>query len=118
MTGGQVQVQVVVYHLADDPVLLRRAYDESSRRLRGTPGLLQDELQQGVTDERSFAVVSRWRDWDAFAAWEASAGHRDQTAPMRPFRDHVRSRPFEIFRIVSGNGAAAATAAQGGKAAS
>jgi heme-degrading monooxygenase HmoA len=95
------QVQVVVYHLADDPEAVLAAYHQSSARMAGTPGLLANELQQGVADERSFAVVSRWAGWADFASWEASAGHRDQTAPLRAFRDHTRQRPFEVFRVTA-----------------
>ena len=104
MTG---QVQVIVYHLADDPEAVLAAYHESSARMAGTPGLLGNELQQGVTDERSFAVVSRWAGWADFASWEAGAGHREQTAPLRAYRDHTRQRPFEVFRVTARHGAAA-----------
>jgi heme-degrading monooxygenase HmoA len=99
------QVQVVVYHLADDPAAVLTAYQQSSARMAGTPGLLGNELHQGVTDTRSFAVVSRWAAWADFAGWEASAGHREQTAPLRPFRDHTRERPFEVFRVTARYGA-------------
>lgn len=99
MTG---EVQVAVYYLADDEVAVTAAYHESSARMAGTTGLLRDELHRGVTDERSFAVVSRWSGWAAFAAWEASPGHQDQTAPLRQFRDRTRARPFEIFQVAAG----------------
>ena len=68
---------------------------------------LGNELQQGVSDERSFAVVSRWAGWADFASWEASAGHRDQTAPLREVRDHTRQRPFEVFRVTARYGVGA-----------
>ncbi|GAA4608319.1 heme-degrading monooxygenase HmoA [Actinoplanes octamycinicus] len=97
-------VQVMVYHQADDYDQVLVAYLESSRRMAGTPGLLGNELQQGVADRRSFAVVSRWSGWDEFATWERSPGHQEQTAPLRPFRDHSRARPFEVFRVAARHG--------------
>ncbi|MGC4769688.1 antibiotic biosynthesis monooxygenase family protein [Micromonospora sp. DT44] len=105
------QVQVVVHHLTDDAVAVRAAYEESSARMAGTPGLLSNELHQGISDPRSFAVVSRWAGWPDFAAWESSPGHRDQTAPLRPFRDHTRPRPFEVFRVTARHGTPALTEA-------
>ncbi|BCJ48006.1 antibiotic biosynthesis monooxygenase [Actinoplanes ianthinogenes] len=92
---------MVVYHQADDYHAVLAAYHESSERMAGTPGLLGNELQQGVADRSSFAVVSRWSGWDDFASWEGSPGHREQTAPLRPFRDHSRARPFEVFRVAA-----------------
>ncbi|MCM2387243.1 antibiotic biosynthesis monooxygenase family protein [Streptomyces albipurpureus] len=112
MTGAAVEV--VLYHLDDDPASVTAAYHEASRRMAGTPGLLGNQLLVAVGDPRSFVVVSRWADWAAFTAWEGGAGHQDQTAPLRPFRDTTRERPFEIYRELARYGTARATAPASG----
>ncbi|GAA3501779.1 antibiotic biosynthesis monooxygenase [Streptomyces prasinosporus] len=99
-------VEVVLHHLADAPEQVLAAYHRVSRRMAGTPGLLGNRLMTAVDDPRRFVVVSRWADWDSFAAWEGGTAHKDQTAPLRPFRDTARARPFEIYRELAGYGAA------------
>jgi heme-degrading monooxygenase HmoA len=99
------QVQVVVYHRSDDPAAVLTAYDESSARMHGTPGLLGNELHRALGDPRGFAVVSRWASVRDFTGWEAGPGHKEQTAPLRPFRDHTRQRPFEVFQVTARYGA-------------
>ncbi|MFB9364632.1 antibiotic biosynthesis monooxygenase family protein [Kitasatospora sp. NPDC001664] len=104
MTAGAVEV--VLYHLSDDPAAVLTAYHESSRRMAGTPGLLGNRLLGAPGRPDCFVVVSRWADWEAFERWEGGARHRDQTAPLRPFRDTARERPFEIYRELASYGAA------------
>ncbi|MEW2608853.1 antibiotic biosynthesis monooxygenase family protein [Streptomyces sp. NPDC047880] len=96
MTGGAVEV--VLYHVSDDPDRVLPAYHEASRRMAGTAGLLGNKLLHALGDPRSYVVVSRWSDWEAFTAWESGPAHKDQTAPLRPLRDTGRDRPFEIYR--------------------
>lgn len=100
------QVEVVLYHRSDDEEAVVTAYHEASRRMAGTPGLLGNQLLRAVGDTRSFTVVSRWADWSAFTAWEGSAGHKDQTAPLRPYRDFGRERPFEVYQVAASYGSA------------
>ncbi|WP_030420243.1 antibiotic biosynthesis monooxygenase family protein [Streptomyces sp. NRRL F-5065] len=100
MTGGAIEV--VLYHLSDDPGLVLPAYHESSRRMAGTAGLLGNRLLHAMGDPHSYVVVSRWSDWEAFSAWESGSAHKDQTAPLRPLRDTGRDRPFEIYRELAG----------------
>ncbi|SDL64848.1 Antibiotic biosynthesis monooxygenase [Lentzea albidocapillata subsp. violacea] len=95
------EIEVVLHHLCDDENAIGVAYVESSRRMAGTPGLLGNHLMRLLGDERGFAVVSRWADWESFSRWEGSTGHKDQTAPLRPYRDLSRARPFEIYRVVA-----------------
>ncbi|MFI0411605.1 antibiotic biosynthesis monooxygenase family protein [Actinomadura sp. 3N508] len=90
-------VEVVLYHLSDDEGRVIAAYHEASRRMRGTPGLVDNRLLTSKADPRSYVVVSRWTDWESFIAWEGGATHKGQTAPLRPFRDGERDRSFEIF---------------------
>jgi heme oxygenase (mycobilin-producing) len=106
VTGSQVEV--VLYHVCDDREEIVSAYHESSRRMAGTPGLLENKLLTAMDDPRSFVVVSVWQDWAAFAAWESGAPHKNQTAPLRPFRELTRKRPFEIYNEVARYAAASA----------
>ncbi|MBV1935726.1 antibiotic biosynthesis monooxygenase [Streptomyces sp. BV286] len=65
--------------------------------MAGTPGLLGNKLLHALADPHAHVVVSRWSDWEAFTAWESGGAHKEQTAPLRPFRDTGRDRPFEIY---------------------
>ncbi|MDH6113738.1 heme-degrading monooxygenase HmoA [Kitasatospora sp. MAP12-15] len=103
MTGGAVEV--VLYHLSEDPDAVLAAYHEASRRMAGTAGLLGNELLTAVHHPSCFVVISRWADWESFARWEGGAEHKEQTAPLRPFRDGKRDRPFEIYRELASYGA-------------
>ncbi len=95
-------VEVVLYHLSDEPEAVVAAYHEASRRMAGTPGLLGDKLLRSAADERTFVVVSRWASWEAFAAWEGGERHKDQTAPLRPYRR--AQHPFDMYRQIAGYG--------------
>lgn len=99
MTDGGVRV--LLYHVADDAAGIEAAYHEASERLAGTPGLLGNELLRSVHAENGFVVVSSWADLAAFDAWEQGAGHKDQTAPLRPYRDLSLARPFAVYRVAA-----------------
>lgn len=95
------EVEVLLYHVSEDEDAVSEAYHESSMRMAGTPGLLENRLLRAVGDSNAYTVQSRWSDWDTFATWEQSAGHKDQTAPLRPFRDHQRDKPFEVYQVMA-----------------
>jgi heme-degrading monooxygenase HmoA len=65
------------------------------------PGLVGSELLQAQREEGSLIVMSEWESAEAFAAWEASEGHRPTTAPLRHQLDTTRPRPFERYRILA-----------------
>ncbi|RSM44884.1 antibiotic biosynthesis monooxygenase [Amycolatopsis balhimycina DSM 5908] len=99
MAGGTVRV--LIYAVADEDGV-GRAYHEISAALRGTPGLLGNELlREFGNDDGGFAVMSEWVDRDAFQAWEQGPGHRDVTAPLRPYQDTGRGRPFGLYEVVA-----------------
>ncbi|KNB50325.1 antibiotic biosynthesis monooxygenase family protein [Streptomyces caatingaensis] len=98
MSGG---LRVMLHHVTDDVPGIESAYHEASSRLAGVPGLLGNELLRSVHDPRGFVVVSSWRDVAAFRAWERGAAHRDQTAPLRPYRDLSLERPFGVYRVTA-----------------
>ncbi|MFD5589668.1 MULTISPECIES: antibiotic biosynthesis monooxygenase family protein [unclassified Streptomyces] len=99
MTG---EVRVLVYQAAADEAQLdavRAAYHQVSRRLAGVPGMLGNELLRNPLDPTALAVMSRWESLDAFRAWEEGAGHRQDTAPLRPYRDTRTASPFAVYEV-------------------
>lgn len=94
-------VEVVLYHLSDRGEDVLEAYHEASRRMSGTPGLLGNRLMNELGRSDSYVVVSHWDCWESFEAWEGGADHKDQTAPLREFRDTERARPFEIYKVLA-----------------
>ncbi|MCZ4097862.1 antibiotic biosynthesis monooxygenase [Streptomyces sp. So13.3] len=96
------EVLVMIHHQARDEAELaavREAYHVVSRRLADVPGMLANELLQSALDPSALTVVSRWADLAAFQSWEEGAGHRADTAPLRPYRDTRLSAPFGIYRV-------------------
>lgn len=80
---------------------LVQAYHESSKALQGTAGLLRNELLRSLHQPERFAVLSEWEGRDEFMAWEQSARHKGQTAPVREFADSSPERaPFAVYDVV------------------
>ena len=94
-------VEVVLYHLCDRGEDVLAAYHEASRRMAGTPGLLGNQLMTELGRPDSYVVVSHWDSWESFEKWETGEQHKDQTAPLREFRDTHRARPFEIYKVLA-----------------
>lgn len=100
-------VRVLLFHRAEDAAdapAIEAAYHRVSQTLAPVPGLLGNELLRGVHDPNGFVVVSTWRDLAAFTAWEQGAGHRDATAPLRPYRDTAGGRPFGVYQVTAEHG--------------
>ncbi|MQY11632.1 hypothetical protein SRB5_17510 [Streptomyces sp. RB5] len=96
------EVRVLVYQAAHDEEQLeavRAAYHLVSKRLAGVAGMLGNELLRSPADPTALVVVSRWRDLDAFLRWEQGDGHRNDTAPLRPYRDTRHPVPFGIYEV-------------------
>lgn len=99
---GAGQVMVVVHHQARDEgemTAIGEAYHVISARMAGVPGLLGNELLRSAVDPTTVLVVSRWADLKAFQAWEQGEGHREDTAPLRPYRDRRLPVPFGIYEV-------------------
>lgn len=81
------RVRVLVYAKAgeDDVLAVEAAYRRISEHLRGTGGLLGNELLRDPTDPSSFVVMSLWDSLGAFQDWERSPEHKPATGPLRPF---------------------------------
>ncbi|AQZ63515.1 Antibiotic biosynthesis monooxygenase [[Actinomadura] parvosata subsp. kistnae] len=99
--GGPVSGQVrVLLHITAEhsgAAAVEDAYHRTSRALRGIPGLLGNELLRSAHDPTSFAILSWWRDMDAYLAWEQDPAHRTITAPLRPMQDTSRSSSFAVY---------------------
>ncbi|MFG2561778.1 antibiotic biosynthesis monooxygenase family protein [Streptomyces sp. NPDC048496] len=100
--GGGDGVRVIVYQAAYDEgqlAAVREAYHQVSERLAKVPGMLGNELLRSPADPTALAVMSRWESMQAFLAWEAGAEHRQDTAPLRPFRDTRTPVPFAVYEV-------------------
>lgn len=91
----------MLFNDTEDVAGIQAAYHQVSNRLAGTPGLQGNELLHSVLEPTGFVVVSTWRSMEAFQAWEQGAGHREETAPLRPFRDLRRGNPFGIYEVTA-----------------
>lgn len=97
------RVRVLIYALAPEdgpgPAAVTTAYHRISEALLGTPGLLGNELLHSRIDERRFVVMSEWASLTAFQRWEQGPDHQKTTAPLRPYQDASRGRPFDILTV-------------------
>jgi heme-degrading monooxygenase HmoA len=99
--SGGGRVRVLIFAVADAEGV-ERAYHEISTALRGTPGLLGNELLREFGPAAgTFAVMSEWASREAFHDWEQGREHRDVTAPLRPYQDTSRDRPFGLYEVVA-----------------
>ncbi len=85
------------------------AFQEVTRKVKGTPGHMRDELLRDVTEPTpegepsSYILLSEWESVEAFLAWEDAPIHRQTTTPMRPYwAGAIERRMYEVaFRLVS-----------------
>jgi heme-degrading monooxygenase HmoA len=101
-----VRARVLIYALAReaDPegVEVEKAYHQISAALAGVPGLLGNELLREVgSGESTFVVMSEWESMSAFQRWEQGVDHRGTTAPLRPYQDSRRGRPFALYEVTA-----------------
>ncbi|MEJ3750554.1 antibiotic biosynthesis monooxygenase [Actinomycetes bacterium KLBMP 9797] len=100
MTG---RARVLIWHRApaDDPDAVEKAYDQISRHLAGTPGLLGNELLRATDDGGRLLVMSEWESLAAFQTWEQGTRHKQTTSPLRSYQDRERTPFFEIYEVVA-----------------
>jgi len=93
----------MIYAAAPDgsPDAVAQAYHDISDQLRGTPGLIANELLSGIDNPSSFVVLSEWESEEAFFAWEAGPDHRQATAPLRPYQDRRSRGSFGVYRVAA-----------------
>lgn len=103
---NDLPVRVLVYAMAPaaQPGAIASAYHKISQDLRGTPGLLGNELLRSAHDPAAYVVASYWAGLRAFRAWELGDDHRITTAPLRPFQSAGRSAG--IYQVVGSYSAA------------
>ncbi|MQS07447.1 antibiotic biosynthesis monooxygenase family protein [Streptomyces alkaliphilus] len=99
--NGTGRVRVLLYLRADptEDGAVAEAYHRISSDLKGTDGLLGNELLRELTDPGAFAVLSEWESAEAFRTWEAGSGHRNTTSPLRRHQDRERPTPFALYRV-------------------
>jgi len=78
-----------------------KAFESVSRRVKGTPGHLGDELLRSDDDPGAYVLLSEWESREAFLTWEDAPVHREATTPMRPFwqgrvERHIYDRPVGL----------------------
>lgn len=97
------RARVLIWHRAPagDPEAVHRAYEQISKDLAGTPGLVGNELLRSTADPATVLVMSEWRSLADFQHWESGAEHRPATSPLRPFQDRERDRFFEVFEVAA-----------------
>jgi heme-degrading monooxygenase HmoA len=96
------EVRVLVFQAAYDETQLaqvRAAYHQVSERLAQVPGMVGNELLRSPMDASVLVVMSRWESLAAFQKWESGADHRQDTAPLRPFRDTRTAAGFAIYEV-------------------
>ena len=60
------------------------AYAEVTRKVKGTPGHVQDELLRDTSEPGAYILLSEWESKEAFLSWENDPIHMNTTTPMRP----------------------------------
>ena len=72
------------------------AFGEVTRKVKGTPGHITDELLRSEDDPGAYILLSEWESREAFLTWEDAPVHREATTPMRPFwQGRVERRIYE-----------------------
>ena len=100
MSAGRVQV-LLFAAAPDTPAAVHEAYHHISRRLAGTPGLVQNTLLEKADAPGSFVVVSVWENLAAFQRWESGPRHRTVTAPLRPYHDRAMGTAFGVYQVAA-----------------
>jgi heme-degrading monooxygenase HmoA len=75
------------------------AYLQVTERMRGTPGLLRDELLHDADRPGTYVLLGEWESEEHFRSWESAAGHQEISAPMRPFWTGRAER--RIYRLAA-----------------
>ncbi len=97
------RIRVLVWYRCPQPDLddFVAAYHAIGAELTSVPGMLGSELLLTRREEGSLVVMSEWESVEAFATWEASAGHKPTTAPLRQYADTTRPYQFELYQILA-----------------
>jgi heme-degrading monooxygenase HmoA len=80
-----VRVMVRAQIREEDAAAFEAAFAEVTRKVRGTPGHVRDELLRAEGEPGSYILLSEWESRQAFMDWEDAPIHRQTTTPMRPY---------------------------------
>lgn len=73
------------------------AFAEVTRKVKGTPGHINDELLREDGEPGSYILLSEWESKEAFLAWEDAPIHMQTTSPMRPYwAGRVERKIYEV----------------------
>jgi heme-degrading monooxygenase HmoA len=74
----------------EEQAAVEEAYHRVSDSLRGTPGLLCNELLHSHSQPSSYVVLSEWESLESFRVWEQGPVHRGSTPdPLRRYTTGV-----------------------------
>jgi 2-polyprenyl-6-methoxyphenol hydroxylase-like FAD-dependent oxidoreductase/quinol monooxygenase YgiN len=82
--GPGIRVMVTVTVGEGEEEAYERAYLKAAKRVRMTPGHVQEELlwEPGT---RTFHIFAEWEDEQSFNAWLDNPAHLEQTGPLVPY---------------------------------
>ena len=89
------------------------AFAEVTRKVKGTPGHIQDELLRDTTGSdimpgaepdpepegagTAYILLSEWESREAFLSWEQDEIHMQTTTPMRPhWSGRVQRKIYDV----------------------
>ena len=77
------------------------AYGEVTRKVKGTPGHIHDELLRSEDGPDQYILLSEWESKDAFIGWEDAPIHMNTTTPMRPYwAGRVERKIYEVVHTL------------------
>jgi heme-degrading monooxygenase HmoA len=80
------------------------AFAEVTRKVKGTPGHISDELLRSDDDPNAYILLSEWESKEAFLAWEDAPIHMNTTTPMRPYwAGRVERKIYEVAVTIKGD---------------
>ncbi|MEV0615338.1 antibiotic biosynthesis monooxygenase family protein [Nonomuraea sp. NPDC050404] len=79
---------------------LAETYRQISEQIADAPGLVSNEFLHSFDDPGTVVVTSEWESHRQLQDWINSPGHR-HTAPIRPYLDVGRDRPYETFAVLT-----------------
>jgi heme-degrading monooxygenase HmoA len=116
-----IRVMVFARIKPGDEAAFEAAYQEVTRKVKGTPGHIRDELLRDTgepfpygTPEQAtprapgdpvpYVLLSEWETREAFLGWERDPVHMQTTTPMRPYwAGRVERKIYDVaFRLGSG----------------
>lgn len=87
---ARARVMLFLQAPEEERAAVEGAYHRVSDSLKGTPGLLRNELLSSCSQPASYVVLSEWESLESFRAWEQGPIHRGSTPdPLRRYTTGV-----------------------------